>query len=123
MSQPPSKIKLHTKSATLELVYGDNAYQLSYEFLRVHSPSAEVRGHGKPVLQAGKKHVKIIGVEPVGNYALKISFDDGHDSGLYSWGYLQELCKNQDDLWHNYMQRLAEAGEKRESSIIGKWQP
>lgn len=121
MAQPPSQIKLHTKSATLELVYGDQHYHLSYEFLRVHSPSAEVRGHGKPVLQTGKKHVKIRGIEPTGNYALKISFDDGHDTGLYSWGYLKELCENQETLWQEYLQSLEAAGESREPSMIGKW--
>ena len=123
MSQAPSHIKLHTKSGTLELVYGDKSYQLSYEFLRVHSPSAEVKGHGKPVLQTGKKDVKIRGIEPVGNYALKISFDDGHDTGLYSWGYLRELCENQEALWQTYLERMEAAGESRSNSMIGKWSP
>lgn len=118
---PPSAIKVHTKSNTLELVYGETSYQLSFEFLRVHSPSAEVKGHGKPVLQTGKKFVKIRKVEPVGNYALKITFDDGHDTGLYSWQYLNELCTNQDAMWQSYLEELEAAGAKREPAMIGKW--
>lgn len=121
MAQPPSQIKLHTKSATLELVYGQNHYQLSFEFLRVHSPSAEVKGHGKPVLQTGKKHIKIRALEPVGNYALKISFDDGHDTGLYSWQYLKELCENQEPMWQAYLEELERNGASREPTMIGKW--
>lgn len=122
IANPPNKIKLHTKSNTLELVYGEQSYQLSYEFLRVHSPSAEVKGHGKPVLQTGKKHVKIRSIEQVGNYALKIAFDDGHDTGLYSWQYLFELCQNQEQLWQEYLNKLEAAGASREPSMIGKWQ-
>lgn len=118
---PPSAIKIHTKSNTLELVYGDNNYQLSFEFLRVHSPSAEVKGHGKPVLQTGKKFVKIRNVETIGNYALKITFDDGHDTGLYSWQYLYDMCINQDSMWQSYLAELEAAGAKREPAMIGKW--
>lgn len=118
---PPSAIKIHTKSNTLELVYGENNYQLSFEFLRVHSPSAEVKGHGKPVLQTGKKFVKIRNVETVGNYALKITFDDGHDTGLYSWQYLHDMCINQDSMWQSYLAELDAAGAKREPAMIGKW--
>lgn len=90
----PQDIRLHTKSRTLELVYADGNFELTAEFLRVHSPSAEVRGHGigQGVLQTGKKHVGIKGVEPSGNYALKIIFDDGHDSGLFTWEYLHDLA-------------------------------
>lgn len=118
---PPNAIKLHTESNTLELVYGERRFQLSYEFLRVHSPSAEVKGHGKPVLQTGKKHVKIRKIETIGNYALKISYDDGHDTGLYSWQYLNELCENQDSLWQDYLNQLEAAGATREPAMIGKW--
>ena len=118
---PPTQIKLHTKSNTMELVYGETHYALSYEFLRVHSPSAEVKGHGKPILQTGKKHVKIRNIEPVGNYALKISFDDGHDTGLYSWNYLEELCQHQDAMWQEYLHQLETAGASREPAMIGKW--
>ena len=105
----------------MELVYGETHYALSYEFLRVHSPSAEVKGHGKPILQTGKKHVKIRNIEPVGNYALKISFDDGHDTGLYSWNYLEELCQHQDAMWQEYLHQLETAGASREPAMIGKW--
>ena len=83
----------------------------------------EVRGHGKPVLQTGKKFVTIRDIEPVGNYAIKITFDDGHDSGLYSWSYLHELCSNKDKLWNDYLQQLEQAGGKREPSMIGSWKP
>ena len=120
----PTEIKLHTESRELELVYaGGEAHRLSYELLRVLSPSAEVRGHGKPILQTGKKFVTIRDVEPVGNYAIKITFDDGHDSGLYSWSYLHELCQNKDKLWNDYLQQLEQAGARREPSMIGSWKP
>lgn len=110
----PSAIKLHKASRTLELRYGEHSYQLSAEYLRVHSPSAEVRGHGKPVLQSGKLHVALDKVEPAGNYALKLSFDDGHDSGLYSWDYLHHLATQQDSLWAGYLAALAAAGKSRD---------
>lgn len=118
---PPSAIKLHTKSNTVELVYGEQSFHLSFEFLRVHSPSAEVKGHGRPVLQTGKRHVKIRNIETIGNYALKITYDDGHDTGLYSWQYLNELCANQDQLWKTYLDKLEAEGASREPSMIGKW--
>ncbi len=110
----PSAIKLHKASRTLELCYGEQRYSLSAEYLRVHSPSAEVRGHGKPVLQSGKLHVALDKVEPAGNYALKLTFDDGHDSGLYSWDYLYQLATQQDSLWTHYLAALAAAGKSRD---------
>lgn len=119
----PNSIKLRTQSGCLELGYGDQRYQLSYEFLRVHSPSAEVRGHGKAVLQTGKKQIKVRQIEPVGNYAIKLVFDDGHDSGLYSWAYLAHLCQHQDQLWQQYLQQLEAAGASRAPTLIGRWQP
>lgn len=119
----PSEIKLHTESKELELVYGGESHRLSYEILRVLSPSAEVRGHGKPILQTGKRFVTIRELNPVGNYAIQITFDDGHDSGLYSWNYLRELCMNKDTLWAEYLQQLEQAGAKREPSKIGSWKP
>ncbi len=88
----PSAIQLHKASKTLTLRYGEDSYDLPAEFLRVHSPSAEVQGHGNPVLQYGKLNVGLVGVEPAGQYALKLSFDDGHDSGLFTWDYLYELA-------------------------------
>lgn len=110
----PSAIKLHKASRVLELCYGEQRYRLSAEYLRVHSPSAEVRGHGKPVLQSGKLHVGLLKVEPAGNYALKLVFDDGHDSGLYSWDYLHQLATEQDARWQQYLDTLAAAGQSRD---------
>jgi len=110
----PTAIKLHKASRTLELHYGEQRYLLGAEFLRVHSPSAEVQGHGNPVLQYGKQQVALTGIEPTGNYALKLIFDDGHDSGLYSWDYLHQLATRQDELWQDYLQRLNAAGRSRD---------
>ena len=110
-------IKLHKKSATLELVYGDKARNtFNAEFLRVHSPSAEVRGHGKgqEILQTGKRQVKIVNLESVGNYAIKLSFSDGHDTGIYSWTYLQELASEHDALWNDYLMKLVAVKASRE---------
>ncbi|WP_271271899.1 DUF971 domain-containing protein [Aliamphritea hakodatensis] len=122
MSKFPQDIKLHQKSRTLELIYPGETYELTAEYLRVHSPSAEVRGHGKgqEVLQTGKQFVGIKGIEPSGNYALKIIYDDGHDSGLYTWDYLYELCTNQQAYWDKYLQDLADAGETRNNNMIAR---
>lgn len=113
----PSRIKLHKSSKTLELCYGLECYQLSAEFLRVHSPSAEVRGHGNPVLQYGKQQVALENLEPVGQYALKLSFDDGHDTGLYSWDYLEHLATHQAELWAEYLNALHQAGKSRDPQV------
>jgi DUF971 family protein len=116
----PSKIKLHQKSAKLELVYtGGQSFELSCEFLRVHSPSAEVRGHGlgQEVLQVGKKDVKITAINAVGNYALQLVFDDGHDTGIYSWAYLRELCESSESRWKIYLQGLHDAGASRDPEV------
>jgi DUF971 family protein len=113
----PTEIKLHQKSRLMELTYADGRhFELSYEFLRIYSPSAEVRGHGpgQEVLQSGKKDVDIVGVEPVGSYAIQPQFSDGHDTGIYSWDYLYELGVNRDRMWAEYLQRLAAAGASRE---------
>lgn len=110
----PSAIKLHKASKRLELRYGEQSYSLSAEFLRVHSPSAEVQGHGKPILQTGKIAVGLARIEPAGNYALKLCFDDGHDSGLYSWDYLYQLATRHDELWTDYLAQLAAAGKSRD---------
>jgi len=112
----PTEIKLHQASRILELVFSDGrAFRLPYEFLRVHSPSAEVRGHGpgQETLQTGKRDVTIDDIEPVGHYALRPKFSDGHDSGLYSWDYLYDLGERQDELWRRYLERLEAAGEQR----------
>ena len=113
----PTEIKLHQKSRQMEISFADGKrFELSYEFLRVYSPSAEVRGHGpgQEVLQVGKKNVEITAIEPVGSYAVQPRFSDGHDSGLYSWDYLYELGLDRDQLWQQYLQRMQVAGASRE---------
>ena len=113
----PTEITLHQKSKTLEIAFDDGArYSLPFEFLRVYSPSAEVRGHGagQETLQVGKKEVNLLEVVPVGSYALKLVFDDGHDSGLYTWDYLHELGAHQEAMWRDYLRQLEEAGASRE---------
>jgi len=113
----PTEITLHQASRVLEIAFSDGrVFRLSCEFLRVHSPSAEVRGHGggQEVLQTGKQEVGITAVEPVGTYAVRLVFSDGHDTGLYSWDYLHDLGMNQDKLWKEYLERLAKAGSSRE---------
>jgi DUF971 family protein len=110
-------IILHQKSKTLEIAFDDGlTCKFPFEFLRVYSPSAEVRGHGpgQEILQAGKKDVNLTEVEPVGSYAIKLIFDDGHDSGLYTWEYLHQLGSNQDALWQDYLRQLEAAGESRD---------
>lgn|SRR5690606_24731612 len=114
----PNKIKLRKASRTLELAYADGLEaSLPAEFLRVHSPSAEVRRHGQPVLQTGKQHVALVGVEPTGNYALKLTFDDGHDSGLYTWEYLRQLAEQHDAMWQTYLEQLRAAGASRDPDV------
>ncbi len=113
MSKIPSAIQLHKASRTLDLSYGSEHYSLSAELLRVHSPSAEVQGHGKPILQYGKQNVALLKIEPAGNYALKLTFDDGHDSGLYTWDYLYQLATRQTELWTDYLAQLEAAGKSR----------
>ena len=116
MPSTPSRIQLHKKSKTLELQFGDLSYNLSAEFLRVHSPSAEVRGHGSEsaVLQYGKAQVAINTLEPAGNYGLRIFFDDNHSSGIYTWPQLYELATTQDQLMSSYLKQLQKAGKARE---------
>ena len=109
----PTAIKLRTKSRVLEIAFDDGAnFQLPFEYLRVYSPSAEVRGHGpgQETLQLGKHEVGISKVEPVGNYAVRLMFDDGHDTGLYTWAYLHELGREREQKWANYLARLQELG-------------
>ncbi len=113
----PTEIKLHKLSRLMEVSFDDGKrFEYSFEFLRVHSPSAEVRGHGpgQEVLQLGKRDVDIVRIEPVGNYAIRPVFSDGHDSGLYSWDYLYEIGETRDDLWQTYLLRLAGAGGSRD---------
>ncbi len=109
----PIEIKLRTASRILEVRFDDGArYELPFEYLRVFSPSAEVKGHagGEGTLQTGKRHVGITGVEPVGNYALRLLFDDGHNTGLYSWSLLHELGREHSANWARYLQRCEAAG-------------
>ena len=113
----PKEIKLHQKSKLLEIVFDDNTEcKLSCEMLRVYSPSAEVQGHSpdQAVLQIGKENVNIIEISPVGNYAIKIKFSDGHDTGLFSWAYLHQLAKNYEQLWLEYIGKLDAQGVQRE---------
>ena len=112
----PTEIKLHQRSRVLELHFDDGLEcNLTCEYLRVYSPSAEVRGHGpgQEVLQVGKEDVGIDQLTPSGNYAVKIAFDDGHDSGIFTWTYLHELGINYEAYWQDYLDRLAEAGQQR----------
>lgn len=115
-AQPPQQITLHQQSRVLEVVFADQHYQLPCEYLRVFSPSAEVRGHGNGPMQtvAGKRLVSISAVEPIGHYAVKLVFDDGHDSGLFSWETLQDLGRNMEANWQDYLHRLAAAGLSRD---------
>jgi DUF971 family protein len=116
MSIRPTEIKLHQASRLLEVAFEDDTrFQLPCEYLRVFSPSAEVRGHGpgEGVLVTGKEKVNITAIEPVGNYAVRLVFDDGHATGLYSWNVLHDLGVNQEENWRNYLRRLAEAGAAR----------
>lgn len=113
----PTEIKLRQKSRLMEIVFTDGSrFELSYELLRVYSPSAEVRGHGPggEVLQVGKCDVDISSLEPSGSYAVQPTFSDGHSTGIYSWDYLYWLGKNRDALWRQYLERLEAAGASRE---------
>jgi DUF971 family protein len=113
----PTDIRLHKKSGVLELKYADGGlYSLPAEFLRVYSPSAEVRGHGvgQEVLQVGKINVKISQIESIGHYAIRLHFDDDHSTGIFSWEYLRELALDQPKLWEDYLQRMKNAGARRE---------
>jgi DUF971 family protein len=117
MGASPTNVTLHQASRLLEISYDDgSAYKLPYEYLRVYSPSAEVRGHGpgQETLQVGKREVTIDTVEAVGHYALRPKFSDGHDTGIYSWEYLHELGAHQAELWQRYLDRLQAAGATRD---------
>lgn len=114
----PTDIRLHQKSRYLEVSFADGqTFKLPCEFLRVHSPSAEVRGHGpgQEVLQVGKEGVNIVAIEPVGQYAVKLYFDDGHNSGIYDWGLLYRYGQHQKEMWQDYLRRLEAAGHARQA--------
>lgn len=113
----PIEIKVHQLSRLLDIEFDNgDRFSLPFEFLRVYSPSAEVRGHGpgQEILQAGKKDIGISKLEPVGNYALQLYFSDGHNTGIYSWDYLHELGSDQERLWQQYIERMQRAGASRE---------
>jgi DUF971 family protein len=117
----PTNLVVHQQSKVLELAYENgNTYRLPFELLRVLSPSAEVQGHGpgQETLQTGKRDVLITSLEPVGHYALKPTFSDGHDSGLFTWDYLQSLCENQEQLWLTHLEKLAAAGLDRDAPMV-----
>lgn len=118
----PIRVVVHQESRALELAYEDGrSFRLSFEFLRVNSPSAEVRGHGKgqETLQVGKRDVRIESIEPIGHYAIQPRFDDGHESGIYSWDYLYGIATDQDRLWAEYIGRLERAGKSRDPVRAG----
>jgi DUF971 family protein len=113
---PPTEIKYHKRSRELEVRFADGmSARLTAEYLRVHSPSAEVKGHsaGEGVLVTGKENVAIAKIEPVGQYAVRLVFDDGHNTGLYTWPVLYELCAERERKWARYLERLAQAGTPR----------
>ncbi len=119
----PTEIKLRKQSRVLEVSFADGSrFELPFEYLRVYSPSAEVRGHGpgQETLQLGKHEVGIRAVDPVGNYAVRLVFDDGHDSGLYTWGYLYELGTTRAEKWQRYLDRLAELGIAYPTLVPGR---
>jgi len=119
----PQAITVHEQSRVLEVVFSDGAaFRLPFELLRVYSPSAEVMGHGpgQEVLQTGKRDVTLVGLEPVGNYAVQPAFSDGHDSGIFSWDYLYELGQRQDAMWQAYLARLQAAGADRDTPMAAK---
>lgn len=113
----PTGITLHQQSRVMEISFADGAsYKLPFEFLRVHSPSAEVRGHGpgQEVLQVGKRDVMLTNIEPSGSYAIKLVFNDGHDSGLYTWEYIYNLGAHQEALWQDYLRQIEATAASRE---------
>ena len=119
----PQALTVHEQSRVLEVGFSDGAtFRIPFELMRVYSPSAEVQGHGpgQEVLQTGKRNVALVNLEPVGNYAVKPTFSDGHDSGIFTWDYLYELGQKQDALWAQYTERLAAAGADRDAPMVPK---
>ena len=119
----PQDITVHSASRVLEVAFSDGArFRIPFELMRVYSPSAEVQGHGpgQETLQTGKREVGIVALEPVGNYAVQPTFSDGHDSGIYAWDYLYFLGSQQEQLWNDYLQRLAAAGVDRDAPMPDK---
>ena len=119
----PTEITVHRQSRVLEVAFSDGAhFRIPFELMRIYSPSAEVQGHGpgQEVLQTGKREVDLVGLEPIGNYAVQPTFSDGHDTGLFSWDYLYFLGSGQDKLWAEYDQRLKQAGVERDAPMPEK---
>ncbi len=122
-SPTPEALTVHATSKVLEIKFSDGAnFHIPFELMRIYSPSAEVQGHGpgQEVLQTGKREVGLLGLEPVGNYAVQPSFTDGHDTGLFTWDYLYFLGAQQTQLWQDYERRLAAAGSSRDAPMIEK---
>ena len=122
----PRDITVHNQTRVLEISFDDGAsFRIPFELLRVYSPSAEVQGHGpgQEVLQTGKRHVEVVAIEPIGNYAVQPEFSDGHNTGIYTWDYLYFLGAQQDDLWSEYGQRLQQAGVDRDAPMPAKAGP
>ncbi len=120
-SPTPTALTVHSQSRILEIAFSDGAeFKIPFELMRVYSPSAEVQGHGpgQEVLQTGKREVTIVAMEPVGNYAVKPVFSDGHESGLFTWDYLYQLGAEQSRLWDDYNRRLQAAGVERDASMM-----
>lgn len=125
----PTELTYHSKRRVLTVTFGDTAYDIPAELLRVFSPSAEVRGHGagERTLQMGKKYVEIKRIDPVGNYAIRLVFDDGHDTGIFAWDYLEDLGKHESSYWADYDAELKAANASRLPTIstikVGQWTP
>ena len=116
----PTAVTVHQQSRVLEVGFDDgNTFRIPFELMRIYSPSAEVQGHGpgQEVLQTGKREVTVVGIEPVGHYAIQPTFSDGHDTGIFSWQYLYRLGAQQDELWKAYLERLAQAGLDRDAPM------
>ena len=120
-SPTPTALTVHSQSRILEVAFSDGAaFKIPFELMRVYSPSAEVQGHGpgQEVLQTGKREVGVVELEPIGNYAVKPVFSDGHESGIFSWDYLYHLGADQDQLWADYNRRLQAAGANRDAPMV-----
>ena len=120
-SPTPTALTVHSQSRILEVAFSDGAaFKIPFELMRVYSPSAEVQGHGpgQEVLQTGKREVGVVELEPIGNYAVKPVFSDGHDTGIFSWDYLYHLGADQDQLWAEYKRRLQAAGANRDAQMV-----
>ena len=121
-SPTPTALTVHGQSRLLEVTFSDGAeFKIPFELMRVYSPSAEVQGHGpgQEILQTGKREIGVVNLEPIGNYAVKPVFSDGHESGIFSWDYIYHLGANQAQLWEDYMGRLSQAGVSRDAPMLG----